>query len=187
MTVSARAAVTMDAGDLDAATAHYALPREGERRVTASVLVFRLGAEWLALSTVLFDRIADVLPVHSLPHRRGALNAGLVTVGGDLVVHLSLATLLGVEAASAVPATDAAGRQVVPRLVVLSDEHGRLAFTADEVWGVYDHAADELRPAPSTLARSLVSYATAMLVVQGRQVGCLDGARVMSALSLALA
>jgi chemotaxis-related protein WspD len=175
----------LDAESLDAATAHYARAREDEARVTASAIVFRVGSEWLALPATLFDRVADVRAVHSLPHRRKGVPAGLVTVGGDLVVHLSLAALLGVATDGPVPTAPAAG--AVPRLIVLSDARGRLATTADEVWGVCHYHVAQLRPVPSTLSRALVSFATAMLDVEGRMTGVLDGPRVMDALSAGLA
>jgi hypothetical protein len=58
----------IDAAELDAITAYYAAPREEERKTTGSALVFRIGAEWLAIPTMLFDRVADVSVVHTVPH-----------------------------------------------------------------------------------------------------------------------
>jgi chemotaxis-related protein WspD len=172
---------SLDPASLDLATAHYARPREDERKATASVLVFRVGAEWLALPTALCDRVTAVPAVHKLPHRRAGKTAGLVPIDGDLVVHLSLADLLGINA------SDESARSAIPRLVVLADAQGRVALTVSEVLGVYEHDVTQLRPVPSTLSRALVSYTSAMMDVAGRQVGCLDGPRVMNALSLALA
>jgi chemotaxis-related protein WspD len=175
----------LDDESLDLATAHYARAREDEQKVTASALVFRVGAEWLALPSAIFDRVADVQAVHSLPHRRSGMSVGLVNVGGDLVVHLSLAALLGIDETGGAPTGEKAHRGV-RRLLVLADQRGRLAITVDDIWGVYHHDAAQARPVPSTLARALVSYATSMLEVEGRRVGCLDGGRVMDALSRAL-
>jgi chemotaxis-related protein WspD len=183
--VTAARDLPLDTEALDVATRHYALVRDDERAPTSSALVFRIGREWLALPTSVFDRVTDVPAVHSLPHRRGGTTVGLVTVGGDLVVHLSLAGLLGIDG-DAQPEARGSSRPAVARLVVLVDMHGKLAITANEVWGVVDYEAEQLRPVPSTLARALVSYTTAMLAVDGKQVGCLDGARVMGALSNAL-
>jgi chemotaxis-related protein WspD len=177
----------LDDETLDLATEHYARPREDEEKFTGSVLVFRVGSEWLALPTALFDRVTHLQAVHALPHRRAGMSAGLVTVGGDLVVHLSLAALLGIDAEGVVPTVAGVRqREVVGRLIVLANERGRLATTVDDVWGVYHYRETQLRPVPSTLARALVSYTTSMLDVEGRAVGCLDGARVMAALSGAL-
>jgi chemotaxis signal transduction protein len=102
------------------------------------------------------------------------------------VVHLSLAALLGVGTEGATPAGTSPRHEGVRRLIVLTDQRGRLAITADEVWGVCHYHAAQLRPPPSTLARALVSYTTSMLDVEGRMVGVLDGPRVLDALSRAL-
>ena len=173
----------IDPSELDAITAHYAAAREVERKTTGSALVFRIGREWLAIPTMLFDRVADVSAVHTVPHRRKGVPVGLVTVGGDIVVHLSLGMLLSVAGAEA-PAAAQQGQQ---RLIVLTDARGRLATTADEVWGVYHYDPAQLRPVPSTLARALVSFTVGMLEVDGRIAGLLDGPRVMDALSAGLA
>lgn len=174
----------LDDASLDGATAHYASPREADETELTSALIFRLGSEWLAFPTALLDRVADLPAVHSLPHRRGGAKAGLVNVGGDLVVHVSLAGLLGVEAGAA--SSDDARRRAVSRLVVLADTRGRLAITVDEVWGVHHYGPADLRPVPPTLARAPSSFTTAMLPVDGRLAGCLDGARVLDALSVAI-
>jgi chemotaxis-related protein WspD len=184
--MSAQSLRLLGSEELTVVTAHYAAPRAEERKATGSALVFRIGAEWLALPTVLFDRVADVSPVHTVPHRRKGVPIGLVTVGGDLVVHLSLGEMLSVSGAIDASAAEpvANGRR---RLIVLTDARGRLATTADEVWGVYHYHHEQLRSAPSTLTRALVSFTTAMLDVDGRMAGLLDGPRLMDALSAGLA
>ena len=175
----------IDDAILDEATAHYAAPRTQEDMVYESALVFRLGEEWLALATTCLDRVTAPQRVHALPHRRSGATAGLVNVEGDLIVHVSLADLLGIDGTS-VP------RQVThdrsgARLVVLSDSRGRLATTVDEILGIQRHRPSERRPAPATLARAPGSYTTGILEVANRTVGYLDVARVMDALSVAIA
>jgi chemotaxis-related protein WspD len=176
----------LDDEAIASATAHYASPVERPRTDFASALVFRLGSEWLAFSMAHLDRVADASVVHSLPHRRRAATAGLVNVGGDLVVHVSLSGLLGVETAGAAEDTVGERRRVVRRLVVLADSRGRLAITVDEVWGVHHYTREDLRAIPPTLARAATSYTTSMLQVDGRVVGLLDAPRVLEALSVAI-
>ena len=69
---------------------------------------------------------------------------------------------------------------------MLADTRGRLAITVDEVWGVHHYGTTELRPVPPTLARAPSSFTTSMLQVDGRLAGCLDGGRVLDALSVAI-
>lgn len=177
----------LDDATLDASTTHYAQERLADEVAFASVFIFRLEAEWLGLPMSVLVRVAAPGAVHSLPHRRGAALAGLVNVGGDLVVHVSLSGLLGISAGSASSGEGATGRRIVPRLVVLGDARGRLAITVDEVWGVHHYDPTLLRAAPATLTRAPTSFTTAMLEVDGRIIACLDAARVMDALSTAIA
>lgn len=176
----------VDDDALEVATAHYARARDDERRASESAIVFRIGSEWLALPTILCSRVTGVQPVHSLPLRRGGAAAGLVTVDGDIVVHLSLAALLGIDPQGAAAVAPRA-RAAVPRLVVLADTRGSLAIGVDDVWGICAYDPARVRPVPSTLTRALVSYTSAMLEVEELLVGCLDGPRVMHALSASLA
>ncbi len=177
----------LDDATLDESTAHYARPRLTEEVTFASLFVFRLGAEWLGLPTSLLVSVASPPPVHSLPHRRGSAVAGLVNVGGDLVVHVSLAGFLGIDPGEAAPASEIGVTRAARRLVVLGDDRGRLATTVDEVWGVHHHDPAQFRSAPPTLTRAPASFTFAMLDVDGRIVACLDPVRVMDALSVAIA
>lgn len=173
----------LDAAAIAEATAHYAAPRAIEGVLGESAVVFRIGGEWLALPTATLDRIADPQPVHSLPHRRSGAPAGLVNVGGDLVVHVSLGNLLNVQAGARSDAGEST--RSVARLLVLTDQRGRLAITVDEVWGVYRYDASARKAMPAS-AGGLSTYTSAILDVDGRTVGYLDVNRVMSALSTAI-
>lgn len=177
----------LDDATLDASTKHYSEARLTEDVALASAFVFRLGSEWFALATSLLVSVAVPPVVHSLPHRRGSAVAGLVNVGGDLVVHVSLAGLLGIPTGATSSAAAPGAMRSVPRLVVLGDARGRLAITVDDVWGVHHHDPALLRVPPPTLTRSPSSFTTAILEVGGHVVSCLDAARVMDALSGALA
>ena len=170
---------------IDAATAYYAAPRELEDVVASSAFVFRVGAEWLAIPTKLLDEVVEVTATHSLPHRRGTVGVGLVSVRGDIIVHVSLAGLLGI--ADDTVASANASRRSARRVVVLADAAGRIAISVDEIMGFHTYDPAASRAVPSTLGQALVSYATSMICVGERIVGMLDGARVAASLSMALA
>jgi chemotaxis-related protein WspD len=172
---------------IETATAYYAAPREIEDAASASCFVFRLGAEWLAVPMALLDEVVTSRPTHSLPHRRGAVRIGVLSVRGDILVHVSLAGLLGIADDAAAPAAEDAHRRSAPRVVVLADGRGRLAISVDEVMGIHRYDPVVLRPVPATLGQAMISYASALLAVGDRIVGVLDGGRVMASLSQALA
>jgi chemotaxis-related protein WspD len=171
---------------IEVATAYYAAPREVEDAASASCFVFRLGAEWLAIPMALLDEVVTTRATHSLPHRRGPVKIGVISVRGDIVVHVSLAGLLGIPDDASAPAAANAHRQSAPRVVVLADRRGRVAISVDEVMGIHRYDPVVLRPVPATLGQALVSYASALLAVGDRIVGVLDGTRVLASLSHAL-
>ena len=189
-TYAAAAATRLDrpiADDaIEIATAYYAAPREVEDAATASCFVFRLGSEWLALPMALLDEVVSARPTHSLPHRRGAVKIGVLSVRGDILVHVSLAGLLVIPDDGTTPAGANGHGRSAPRVVVLADGRGRLAISVDEVMGIHRYDPIVLRPVPATLGQSMISYASALLAVGDRIVGVLDGGRVLASLSHAL-
>jgi len=172
---------------IEIATAYYAAPREIENASSAACFVFRLGAEWLALPMALLDEVVAARSTHSLPHRRGAVKIGVLSVRGDILVHVSLAGLLGIPDDDAAPPGVHGHARSAPRVVVLADGRGRLAISVDEVMGIHRYDPVALRPVPATLGQAMVSYASALLAVGDRIVGVLDGTRVLASLSHALA
>lgn len=76
-------------------TEHYGQERKLSTPARISVVIFRLGSEWLALPTPAFQEVAERRRLHSLPHRRGGVVLGLVNVRGELLVCASLHRVLG--------------------------------------------------------------------------------------------
>lgn len=144
---------------------------------TESVTVFRLGAEWFAVPTIVLDEIVTLRPIHALPHRRNPALLGLANVRGELVICISLQHLLALA-----PQGEAAGAQ----LVVLRHPGGRFAFPVDEVEDIHRHSPDDLQPPPATLARSASSLTLGMLPWNGKAIGRLDERLLFDALDRSL-
>jgi len=159
--------------DLDEATRLFAADKQELHRGDESAFLFRVGKEWLAISTSVLDEVSDLRAIHSLPHRRSGVVLGLANVRGELLVCVSLAQLLGVE-----PETQDANvrerRHVLRRLLVVRERGLRIAFPVDEVHGTRRYSESELKPAPSTVARASDSYSRAVLPWEGHAVGLLD-------------
>lgn len=159
--------------DLAATTRLFAADKQEQQRGAHSAFLFRVGPEWLAIATAVLDEVADLRAIHSLPHRRSGVVLGLANVRGELIVCVSLAQLLGIEAGSG----DSASRDrrvAHRRLLVLRERGLRLAFPVDEVHGTQRFDEQELRPVPSTVARATASYSRAVLPWDGHAVGLLD-------------
>lgn len=162
---------------------HFARPKSALAPGAISVVLFRVGTEWLALPTRSFQEVAELRRIHSIPHRRKGTLLGLVNVRGELVVCLSLARVLGLQHAAK---TDA-DRTVYERLLVANWESHRAVFPVDEVHGVHRFDPDQLREPPATLAKSGTSYTKGVLPWKGRLAICLDAEALFPALSQSIA
>ncbi len=137
-----------------------ARPASGSGSTDAAAMVFRIGAEWLAVPLALAASVAPVAPVHRLPHRGGGGPLlGIVAAGGRLLPAVSLARLLEIDAGAAVPA----GRHAFARLLVLAESDpqrgtgrsaGAFALPVDEVQGVVRYAGAALLPPAATVGRA---------------------------------
>ena len=78
-------------------TRHFAEPEAVERAADESVLVFRVGQEWLTLPARHAILVAEEGKPHRLPHRRGNELHGIVNVRGRLYPCMSLSSLLQID------------------------------------------------------------------------------------------
>jgi chemotaxis-related protein WspD len=158
-------------------TAHFAKAGTVTERYTHSALIFRIGVDWLGLSTQVVDEVAELRTVRPLPHRRNGIVLGLVNVRGELILCVSLGKLLGLT-------EDKAGETTVPsRLVVLHHEGRRMAFIADEVQRTTRYRQEDLALPPATIARAAANYTKGVLPWRDRLVACLDEQVVVHSLN----
>jgi chemotaxis-related protein WspD len=164
-----------------AQTAHYAARKKLTAPARLSVVIFRLESESFALPTQAFQEVAERRPQHSLPHRARTVALGVVNVRGELLVCASLARLLGL--------TESAPRNrrgPHDRLLVANWNGHRVAFPVDEVFGIHRFQQDDLREAPSTVARSTLTYTRGVIAWRERAVGFLHADSLFAALSRSL-
>jgi len=150
-------------------------PRQSRPPHEVSVVVFRIGVEWLALRTELFEQAVTARPVHSVPFRTNHVFRGLVNVDGELLPCFSAGEALGLE-----PSTvEATGRPTSERLLVVSHDGRRFAFQVDEVLGVRALAPGDFTSAPAVLSRAPDTVITSVFSIGERRVGFLDEARLL--------
>ena len=152
-------------------------PQREEGGPRRSMLLFRLGEEWLALATACLAEVAPLQPVHSLPHQRSRVLQGVANVRGALVPCLSLVDLLGLER---LPRADE-GQRVMPRMLILAAEGGAVVLPVDEVDGIHG-----LDPARLQVEQQAAAFTAAVLQWQGRSVRVLDERQILSAVSRSL-
>ena len=155
-----------------------------------SVLVFRLGGEWLALPTAVVVEVTPVRTLHRLPHRGGGPLAGIVNIRGQLQLCASLHALVGLDPAaggpgSAAPAGAAPDAAAARLLVVERPGAGtadRWVLGVDEVAGVHRVSTGTMRPVPSTVGHAGGRLSAALFDWQDRTVALLDEARMFEGL-----
>ena len=186
---SASAAKLLDAdlppGHLDEWTGHFSSEQPVAEAGTHSVVIFRLGAEWLALPTTVFKEVASLRAIHSLPHRRTGTVLGLANVRGVLLVCVSLGEVLGLEKAAETKQEKA--RALHRRLLVISREGSRLVFPVDEIHGIHRCPPSELKEVPATVAKATATYTKAVFAWEKKTVGCLDDQLLFYTLNRSLA
>jgi chemotaxis-related protein WspD len=155
-------------------TAHFAQPKRAAAGEMRSVVIFRVSGEWLALPTSAVMEVANVLPIHSLPHRQSSAVLGLASVRGQLLVCVSLGQILAVNTPPRPPGENRG--KTYQRLLVIRHEDVHVVCPVDEVHGVYPFDPATLKGVPATVAGASVTYSTAVLSWRGQQVGILDAA-----------
>ena len=179
----------LPAGHLAEWTKRLAEPEVVAERGTVSVLIFRVGEEWLAIDIGLLVEIGELRPIHTIPNRSNEVLVGLVSIRGELELCLSLGGLLGIAmqyppniAKSA--ATESSHHRVADRdritarLMVVSRAGRRWVFQVDEVEGVARFTPAELTNVPSTVSGSATSFAKGIFWRNERRIGFLDEVRL---------
>ncbi|SED17079.1 chemotaxis-related protein WspD [Pseudomonas mohnii] len=149
---------------------------------TRSLLMFRLGEEWLGLATRCLVEVAPSQAIHSLPHQRSGALLGVANVRGALVACLSLVELLGLDGISNV----ASGTRVMPRMLIIAAHGGPVVVPVDEVDGI--HAIDEqiLDAASRSGTQASAKYTRGVLQFKGRSLRWLDEEQLLSAVTRSL-
>lgn len=150
--------------------------KKSQERNASSVVVFRIGDEWLGLPTHLFKEVVEFRKVHSVPHRRGKVLRGLVNIRGELQLCVSLGQLLGIRRG------EVHGNNVVngvyERMMLIAKGDARYVFPVGEVRGVLRYTHLELLSQPATAVHNATNYLCGMLYWkekgQERHIGCLD-------------
>jgi chemotaxis-related protein WspD len=171
-------------GYLEEWTDRLTAPTEEAATDLQSVLIFRLGEEWLALPVRVLLEVTGPRPIHRVPHRAGLL-AGLVNIRGELYLAVRLAQLLGITRKEDGSTKDEKGREgssPASRLIVVERDRERWVFPVDEVDQVYRLSAGERTGSPATLARSAGRLTQGVFVWRERSIGYLDDARLFQVL-----
>lgn len=179
---SAAATTLLDASlgaeDLAAATREVARPKTVTAANTHSVVIFRIGAEWLALPTAIVREIAGPRPIHALPHRRDGVVLGLANIRGQLLVCAALGRILNLEEPSHSASDDGEAR-----MLVTTQGGASTVYPVAEVFGVQRFAAHDLAPVPAVAT----VHVSGVLSWQAKSVSLINPDLLLSTINRSLA
>ncbi|QHF02192.1 MULTISPECIES: chemotaxis protein CheW [Pseudomonas syringae group] len=149
---------------------------------TRSILVFRLGEEWLGLASRCLSEVAPDQTIHSLPHQRSRALLGVANVRGALVACISLVELLGLDS-NPVAAQSA---RTVPRMLILAAEGGPVVVPVDEVEGIHAIDERELEAASASGTHANARFTRGVFQWKDRSLRWLDEEQLLSAVHRSL-
>lgn len=154
------------AGYLQSWTKLLAKPETAAVSGKVSTLVFRIGSEWFALATSLFNEVAEARDVHSIPHRSNSTLLGIVNVRGEIHLCVSIASLLGID--------EQAEAEAGKHMLIATVKDQPVAFRTAEVSGIHHYHPDELQAVPATLPKEASACSKGLLRWKERHIAVLD-------------
>ncbi len=147
-------------------------PPEKPPEEVISVVVFRVGPEWLALPCEALREFVPRTTIHRVPHLDSPVLLGLASVRGELYPAVSLAALLGLET-SAAEAREAPGSGRL-RMAVLSKGGEDYVAPVDEILGFVRITPDQVQAPPATVEKGRAVHTRGVVEVEGRRAALLD-------------
>jgi chemotaxis-related protein WspD len=141
---------------------------------TRSVIVFRIGDEWVAVATSLCKEISRMMKIHRLPHNRSQILKGVVNNGGEIRICFSLGNLLGIAKAGQIFGEEF--HTVYARMIVMDVAGRRYVFPVSEIKGLHNYREAERAPLPNTVMASSASFMNGVIKWGDKTIGCLDEA-----------
>lgn len=146
---------------------------QGEQR---SLLIFRLGEQWLAIATRCLAEVMPMSPIHVLPHRKSRGLLGVTNVRGTLVACLSLAELLDLDTQQDARRSE---RRVIPRMLILESGSGPLVTPVDEVSGIQRIPVARISSAKHDDKRAISRFTAGVLQWQEQSITLLDDEQLL--------
>ena len=178
------AALLLDRHELDLETvdeASFAEDRQPDPLAdgeTLSVLIFRIGQNWLALPSTLLLEVSLPVPVHGLPYPRNRSLRGLCNVRGTLVPCMALDLVLGL--------TTETTPQDRPHMLILDTPGGPLVTEVQTVEGIYAIPLAKLQKTGHASGLAVSQLASAVMQWRQHSITVLHADRLLQALSRSL-
>lgn len=164
-------------------TERFSQSKQAEVARDNSVLLFRLGDEWLGLGSQYVNEITQMRTIHSLPHRENEIVKGLVNIRGELKICISIGAVLQLEKARESYTTD---HEILERMILIEKDAQSFVFPVSEVHGTHHYANRQVKTPPATVANAKNNFTNGIVAWKDTHVGILDHELLFYALSRGL-
>ena len=136
-----------------------------------SAVVFRLGAEWLALPVNIINEITLLRNIYDIPHNKNRNIRGMVNIRGELIICMSLGNLLGVEKPDEGLFDE---HHSINRLIMIKENSGQVVFPVSEIDGIAHYDPLKIKNAPDTIRNSKLHFIDGITTVKNKNIGCIN-------------
>lgn len=143
-----------------------------ERKDEKSIVVFRLGREWLGMATTIFHEVAERRMVHKIPHRSGNILMGMTNLRGQLRICVNMHNLLEIEGAQ--QGNIQSSSVIYRRMLAIQCNDEFWIFPVDEVFGIHRFDPLKMENVPVTVSKSTANYIKGMITWDNMNIGILD-------------
>jgi chemotaxis-related protein WspD len=150
----------------------------GEQR---SVLIFRLGEEWLAIATRRLAEVMPMSPIHTLPHQKTGSLLGVTNVRGTLVACVGLGELLGLDNRE-----EQSDKRVIARMLILEAHAGPLVTPVNEVSGIQRIPLARINTSTQEDSRAISRFSAGVVQWRGQSITLLDDEQLLLAMARSL-
>lgn len=171
-------------GYLNEWTERLEQPQDAGLSCGQPMILFRVGHEWLVFAVQPINEIANVKPIHTIPHRSNPIVLGLANIRGELPLCISMHRLLNPADSDIEQKMTRVSRLITEekpeecsqlgRLLIVRLQNGLWALWVDEVQSVVRIEAEKIRPIPSTLKRNTQSILYGVYSLGDKSVGIID-------------
>jgi chemotaxis-related protein WspD len=143
-----------------------------ERSPHHAIVIFVLGGEHLALSSLVVGQITMMRRVHRVPHTKSPVIRGVVNINGRLRIFISLGALLEIGGKSR---SSGPHEAFIDFPMIMIEQNSEVwTFAVDKILGVFHCDLNDLKNVPVTVAKSAANYVKGVLNWRDKQVALLD-------------
>ncbi len=148
-------------------TESYKQEKSEQSENLLSCIIFRTGAEWYAIRSSILSEICETSEVHSIPHNRQEIIAGLVNIRGEIEICISFSALSAMQSSG----KDSTAKA---RMMIINLDSGKYAYQADEVMGIYKIKESTIKHTPSTISATGTHLIEGVFDFKDTPIGLID-------------